>query len=280
MKRIFLTAFCALFALFATSGARACDERTACQIDGGEYFVALPKKWDASRPAPAVVFLHGYSDTAEAVMADEPLRTILSDAGVILIAPQGAKDARGVHTWSFPGGQSLPRNDVDFIVAVVKDAESRWPIDKKRLLASGFSVGGSMTWYVACSTQGVFAAYAPVAGAFWVPEPERCKSGPLSLRHVHGLTDQTVPMKGRTLRGGAMQQGDVMKSFGVLKKEDACPDAPTRTERKDALICETWAASDCGSARELMLCLHDGEHITEARWILDAMHWLDGLAGK
>jgi polyhydroxybutyrate depolymerase len=224
--------------------------------------------------------LHGYSDSAEAVMADGPLRTTLSEAGVILIAPQGAKDARGVHTWSFPGGQSLPRNDVDFVAAVVKDAESRWPIDKKRLLASGFSVGGSMTWYVACATQGVFAAYAPVAGAFWVPEPERCKSGPVSLRHVHGLTDQTVPMQGRILRGGAMRQGDVMKSFNILKSENACSDTPTRIESKDALTCETWAAADCASARELVLCLHTGEHIIEASWILDAMRWLDRLAVK
>jgi polyhydroxybutyrate depolymerase len=213
-------------------------------------------------------------------MSDAPLRTQLSDAGVILIAPQGALDPRGVHTWSFPGGQSLPRDDVAFISSVVKDAERRWPIDKKRLLASGFSVGGSMVWYVACATKDVFAAYAPVAGAFWAPEPERCAAGPISLRHVHGTADKTVPMKGRVLRGGAMRQGDVMKSFGVLKAEDACPAAPTRTERKDALTCETWSAASCGSGRELVLCLHGGEHEIEAGWVLDGVHWLDGLAGK
>lgn len=135
-----------------------------------------------------------------------------------------------------------------------------------------------MTWYVACATQGVFAAYAPVAGAFWAPEPVRCKGGPVSLRHVHGLTDPIVPMKGRALRGGALRQGDVMKSFEVLKTEDACPAAPTRTEQKDQLTCQTWAAASCGSGRELMLCLHNGEHEIEAGWILDAVRWLDGLA--
>ena len=259
--------------------ASACDAQTPCVVDGGEYLVALPKTSNGSGPAPAVVFLHGYSGSAEGVMADEPLRTLLSDAGVILIAPQGAKNARGAQSWSFPGGQSLPRDDVAFITAVVKDAESRWPIDKKRLRGSGFSAGGSMTWYVACATQGLFAAYAPVAGAFWAPEPVRCKGGPVSLRHVHGLTDQTVPMKGRILRGGAMRQGDVMKSFEVLKTEDACPAAPTRTEQKDSLTCQTWSAASCGSGRELMLCLHNGEHEIEAGWILDAVHWLDGLAG-
>ena len=41
---------------------------------------------------------------------------------------------------------------------------------------------------------------APVAGAYWEPLPETCPSGPMSLRHVHGLADPTVPMKGRSFQ--------------------------------------------------------------------------------
>jgi polyhydroxybutyrate depolymerase len=255
----------------------ACDARTPCAVDGGEYFVSLPEGWNGRDPAPLVVFFHGYNGSAEDVMSDEPLRRLLSEAGAILVAPQGAVDQRSVHTWSFPGGQKLPRDDFAFVADVVKDARKRWPIDARRTLASGFSVGGSMVWYIACKMPETFAGFAPVAGAFWAPEPESCK-GPVSLRHVHGLADHTVPMAGRTLRGGAMRQGDVMKSFGVWKKEDACPAAPARTETNGALTCQTWPASACGAGRELVLCLHPGEHEIEANWVLDGVHWLDGLA--
>jgi polyhydroxybutyrate depolymerase len=278
MRRILFAALSAWISLGQyPSHAMACDARTPCTVDGGEYFVSLPNGWNGRDPAPLVVFFHGYSGSAEDVMSDEPLRRSLSHAGAILVAPQGAVDQRGVHTWSLPGRPKLPRDDFAFVADVMKDVRKRWPIDARRTLASGFSVGGSMVWYIACTTPETFAGYAPVAGAFWAPEPESCK-GPVSLRHVHGRADNTVPMAGRTLRGGAMRQGDVMKNFGVLKKEDACPAAPARTDTNGALTCQTWPAASCGAGRELVLCLHPGEHEIEANWVLDGVHWLDGLA--
>ena len=256
--------------------AAACDLQTPCAVEAGEYFVSLPQGWNGRAPLPVVVFFHGYNGSAEAVMADAPLVKALSDAGVALVAPQGQKDARGVRSWSFPGGQKLARDDFAFVARVRADVAARWPIDPTRTLASGFSVGGSMVWYIACRTPKLFAAYAPVAGAFWSPEPEACAE-PVSLRHIHGANDQTVPMKGRTLRGGAMIQGDVMKSFEMLKRLDACPAPPERTEKTGALSCQTWPSSSCGSGRELVLCLHNGEHEIEHGWVLDATKWIATL---
>ena len=31
-----------------------------------------------------------------------------------------------------------------------------------------------------------FAAYAPIAGAFWLPMPANCPGGPVNLSHIHG----------------------------------------------------------------------------------------------
>lgn len=261
------------------SMAFACDSQMPCSVEDGEYFISLPKSWNGRDPLPAVVFFHGYSGSAEAVMADATLVAALSDDGVALIAPQGAKDARGVHTWSFPGGQTLERDDFAYVDRVRKDMAARWPIDPARTLASGFSVGGSMVWYVACRTPKLFAAYAPVAGAFWSPEPETCVA-PVSLRHIHGLKDQTVPMVGRVLRGGAMRQGDVMKSFSTLKALDQCPPSPARSAQAGPLTCETWPARTCGSGQELILCLHDGEHDIEADWVRDSARWLVTLGPR
>lgn len=261
----------------ACASAKACDSQTPCMVDGGEYFVSLPQKWNGRDPLPVVVFFHGYNGSADAVMADEPLVRALSDAGVALVAPQGQKDSRGVRTWSFPRGQTLERDDFAFVERVRADIAARWPIDPARMLASGFSIGGSMVWYIACRTPKLFAGYAPIAGAFWSPEPDTCAE-PVSLRHIHGMNDQTVPMKGRTLRGGAMKQGDVMKNFATLKQVDACPVSPATTTKSGALTCETWPARTCGSGRELILCLHDGEHEIEAGWVLDGAKWLATIA--
>jgi polyhydroxybutyrate depolymerase len=213
-------------------------------------------------------------------MGDAALGAALADAGILLVAPQGREDSRSKRSWSFPG-QSFPgRDDFAFVGHVLDDVQRRWPVDRGRVLASGFSIGGSMTWYVACLMPQRFTAFAPVAGAFWRPEPETCPGGPVSLRHVHGLADPMVPMQGRALGQSGLHQGDVLKGMSTWRKIDGCPEAPDRTERHGSLTCRTWSAQSCRSGRELVLCLHPGEHEIEAGWILDAFHWMDGLPAR
>jgi polyhydroxybutyrate depolymerase len=260
--------------------ASACDDHAPCTVEGGDYLARPPVGWDGKSPLPTVVFFHGYSGSAEGVMADADLARAMSQAGVLLVAPQGMQDARGTRTWSFPGAAHLARDDFAFVGRVVDDVEKRWPVDTRRLLASGFSVGGSMVWYIACRMPQRFAGFAPVAGAFWVPEPEDCPGGPVDLRHVHGLADQTVPMKGRSLRNGTLKQGDVLHGMTTWRRIDGCPDAPSREEAMGALTCRTWSAGACSSGRELVLCLHPGEHEIEAGWVLDGVRWLDDLASR
>jgi polyhydroxybutyrate depolymerase len=281
MKHLCRSLSALIYFTFGIAGAAmACDARTPCAVEGGEYLARVPTGWDGKSPLPAVIFFHGYAGSAEAVMADEDLARVISEAGVLLVAPEGIQDPRGMRTWSFPGAAHLSRDDFAFVARVVDDVEKRWPIDKRRLLASGFSVGGSMVWYVACRMPERFAGFAPVAGAFWVPEPETCPGGPVDLRHVHGLADQTVPMKGRSLRNGTLRQGDVLHGMSTWRRIDGCPDTPTREERMGALTCQTWSDKACSSGKELVLCLHQGEHEIEAEWVLEGVQWLDGLAAR
>jgi polyhydroxybutyrate depolymerase len=266
--------------LGAVAPAHACDDRTPCMIEDGEYFARLPPRWDGRSPLPAVVFFHGYSGSSEGVMADAALGATLADAGILLVAPQGRPENGSNRSWSFPGKTFPGRDDFAFVRHVLDDVERRWPIDRSRVLASGFSVGGSMTWYVACLMPDRFTAFAPVAGAFWRPEPDSCPGGPVSLRHVHGLADPMVPMQGRPLRGGALHQGDVLRGMATWRAIDGCREVPDAEERRGPLACRTWSAQSCRSNRELVLCLHPGEHEIEAGWILDAFHWMEGLPAK
>ena len=82
------------------------------------------------------------------------------------------------------------RDEAAYIRAVMADIKRRWPIDEARTLASGFSRGASMVWNVACYTGDLFAGFAPIAGGFWRSTPADCPSGPVNLRHIHGLKDR------------------------------------------------------------------------------------------
>lgn len=253
--------------------ARACADKTPCAVANGFYLVRPPAGWDGRSPLPTAVFFHGYQGSAEGVMSDEGLGQTLSDLGVMLVAPNGADT-----TWSFPGKLRDGRDDFAFVNAVLDDVETRFPVDRQRLFATGFSVGGSMTWTVACQMGRRFAAYAPIAGAFWDPLPDACPGAPFSLRHVHGLADQTVPMKGRSLRGGAFRQGDVLEGMRRLRRFDGCPEEPSATQTRGTMVCRTWSASACKSGRELVLCLHPGGHEIEPGWVAESYRWVDALA--
>ena len=258
----------------------ACDPGTPCRIEveGGDYLASVPAAWDGHSSLPTVVFLHGYSQSAAEILADPKLVGGLSQAGVLLVVPDGQKAASGVLTWSFPGAPSLPRDDFAFLSRVVDDVTSRWPVDRARLLASGFSVGGSMIWYVACRMPERFAGFAPISGAFWMPEPETCPGGPVDMRHVHGMDDHTVPMKGRSLRGGLYRQGDVLHGMATWRRIDGCPETPTRTQTQGRLVCQTWDAKTCSSGHELQVCLHGGDHELDPEFVMDGVRWLAARA--
>jgi polyhydroxybutyrate depolymerase len=251
----------------------ACDATTPCTVENGFYLVRPPTGWDGKSPLPTAVFFHGYHGSAVDVMADEGLGKALSDLGVMLVAPNGNQT-----NWSFPGKMQQGRDDFRYVDAVLDDVEKRFPVDRKRLFATGFSVGGSMVWNIGCQMGQRFAAYAPIAGAFWDPLPTECPGAPISLRHVHGLADGTVPMKGRVLGQGRFRQGDVLESVRRLRVMDGCPDEPTSTEATGTLNCQTWSAKACRSGREVVLCLHPGEHEIEPGWVAAGYRWVDGLA--
>jgi polyhydroxybutyrate depolymerase len=274
LKHHFVTVSCLLFGLaLGPAPAVACNAEVACPVAEGSYLVRPPSVWDGRAMLPVIVFFHGAFSDAKDTMARVDLRKAADDVGALLVAADGLNK-----NWSFPGKQSNARDDFAYVAHVLDDVERRFPVDKTALLASGFSVGGSMTWYVACFLAARFTAFAPVAGAYWEPLPQTCPSGPVSLRHVHGLADPTVPMKGRSLRGGQFKQGDVLESFRRLRARAGCGETPDKVETRGDMTCQMFSAKTCSSGREVVLCLHPGEHEVAGEWVADGFRWMKALA--
>jgi polyhydroxybutyrate depolymerase len=178
---------------------------------------------------------------------------------VALIAPRGEETS-----WNLPGAMPGGRDDVAFIRSVADDAAARFGLDRNRMMVAGFSVGGSMTWYVACAEGRGFAGYAPIAGAFWEPYVAECRSPLPEIRHVHGRTDGTVPLAGRKLSFAT--QGDTFRSFALLGELSGCGEGLSEAERDGDLTCYRQT---CGGAVQ-ELCLHAGGHSVRPEWIARA----------
>src|SRR5271166_1052868 len=251
--------------------AQRCEADLPCLVQGGAYLVRPPAGWDGRSALPAIVFFHGWMQSAGDVMRDEAMARVMSDLGILLVAPEGAG-----HTWSFPGSPGHFRDEFAFIRAVVDDVELRFPVNKQRLWASGFSQGGSMVWYAACFLGDRFAAFVSVAGDFWEPAPSSCPSGPASILHIHGLADETFPTSGRAVAEHA-HQGNLWQGWALWLRTDGCTSQPDRVDVLGDMTCQTWDAHSCSSARQLALCLHHGGHVFDAEWLREAYAWIAAL---
>jgi len=85
-------------------------------------------------------------------------------------------------------------DDVGFLRAFIRQLMNEFLIDPDRIYATGISKGGMMAYRLACEAPDLIAAIA-VVGATMVAE---CTSQPhkVAVMHIHGTSDQNVPMEG------------------------------------------------------------------------------------
>jgi len=264
--------------LAVAAGAAAddsCGVSSACAVEGGAYRVHLPAGWDGASPLPLVIYFHGWQASADGVISNEGLMRAADELGVLLVAPDGA-----AKTWSFPGSPARHRDETAFVARVLDDVEARYPVQPDRTVATGFSMGGSMAWFVACDLGDRFAGFVPVAGAYWDPIPTDCAAPVPNLIQIHGTTDTVVPMAGRPIRE-IYRQSDVGASLKTWRDRAGCEPVPAPLEMGE-LVCERWRG--CGD-RLLELCTHPGGHMIKPEWVVDGyrvlMRHLDaGADGK
>lgn len=242
-------------ALLWAGVAAACGVETRCVVGDRHYHIHLPD--GAATPKGALVFAHGYRGTARGVVRNPSLQRFTQERGLALIALKSLGD-----DWALPGAPDGVAQDAGaelaYVDAVVEDAVARFGIDPNRLVASGFSAGGMMTWTLACRRSERFAGFIPVAGVFWRPIPERCDGRAANVVHVHGDGDGVVPLRGRRI--GAAHQGEVAAVLTMYARYAGHDDGETKrygeltcVERKNA----TGAILD--------FCLFPGGHELQAR---------------
>jgi polyhydroxybutyrate depolymerase len=259
-----------LMALLVSAGSRAADPCPgACSVELGEYSASLP---EGAGPFPVLLHLHGMGGSGRGVARGGTARAALR-RGYALIAPTGWQpSSRHPKNWGVADGRDYTRDDIAFLRQVLDDAASRWPIDRERVLLSGFSRGGSMVWDVACRAPDLARAFAPVAGAFWDRLPERC-ARPVDLFHTHGWLDRTVPLEGRRLADGTLTQGDVWASLFILREINGCTARQPKTSRvKDGNWWRHW--TDCRAGR-IDLMLHPGGHSLPKGWVDRSIDWFE-----
>jgi polyhydroxybutyrate depolymerase len=242
-----------------------------CKLANGTYHIVLPE--GATGPIPAVLLLHGYGGEGVGTIRNKGMVNLMLSRGYAVIAPDGQpRDNGNGRSWDFHPERPATRDETAFLIAVADDAAAKYGLDRDKMLLAGFSIGGSMTSYVACAAPAAFAAYAPVAGSFWRPHPAACE-GPVRLHHTHGTADQTVPLLGREIAPGFVQ-GNVFEAMEIWRQTNGCSETSAETAQSIYTV-QSWA--DCQTGTDLQFALHQGAHSIPKGWAQMALDWFEGL---
>ena len=127
-------------------------------------------------------------------------------------------------------------------------------LDPSKLVFTGFSAGGMMTWTIACGMAERFAGFIPMSGTFWAPVPPDCTAPPTNIVHIHGTQDGVVPLSGRAI--GATRQGDVDQALAMYGRHGGFGESQASYTVSDM----TCTPRGNGGGNILELCLFDGGH--------------------
>lgn len=261
----------------ASAGVACGATDTPCETALGSYLIALPDGAAPKDGYPALVFFHGAGGSGARTLNNTAMVTAFTAAGFAVIAPDGLPrpNSRFGPGWSFLPQRPAQRDEAAFTAGMIADSVIRHGVDADRVLMSGFSIGGSLVWYLACANPGIAAAYAPVGGAFWRPLPRDC-AGPVRMLHTHGWRDRVVPLEGRPLRSGEIYQGDVFAGLEVMRRTNDCTGL-----RADEFITDDrfWRRiwTECTPTSALEFALHTGGHAIPKGWAQMAIDWFSAL---
>ena len=150
-------------------------------VNGRTYEIHLPGNHAPDKPVAVVIVLHGGGGNAANAERMSGMSTKADKEGFIAVYPNGtaARPNGQLLTWNAWRccGAALDRkvDDVSFIRSVVDDVARHYPVDRKRIYATGLSNGGMLSYRLGCEAGDLFAAIAPVAGAL---NSYDCTSGP------------------------------------------------------------------------------------------------------
>jgi predicted esterase len=170
------------------------------------YRVFVPTKYDAAKPMPLVVALHGMGGDENSYFTNYDNGIIKREAearGYLVVCPKG----RG--TASMYAGDA-EKDVMDVLAAMKRD----YNVDADRVYLTGHSMGGYGTWSIAPKYPDMFAALAPIAGGGNPQTLSKIKHIPQIV--IHGDKDPTVPVeRSRVMVKAAQELGIKIKYLEV-----------------------------------------------------------------
>ena len=232
-------------------------------IGSRKYIVYVPDTYKGDKPVPLLVDYHPINGSADMRSGDALYENVTHDDAVIIIYPEGEESPMQ----GFMGGYARAWNvgpcctdadDITFSRKFIEATRKEAYIDGTRIYATGFSMGGGMSNYVACFMADIYAAVAPAA--FDLAE-EVVKGGgchpvrPIPIMNFRGTSDGIVKYNGgqdETVPGKPITFLGAQKNFTTWASINGC----TGNSSKDSDGCDVYGT--CNGGVKVALCVDKG----------------------
>jgi polyhydroxybutyrate depolymerase len=194
---------------------------------------------------PLVLVLHGGGGNAGYAESMTGFTAKAEKEGFIVVYPEGTGQFRKRRlTWN-AGHCCGPAmdwrvDDVGFIGALIDRLLVDYPVDPRRIYATGMSNGGMMTHRLGIELSDRLAAIAPVVATLF--GDERPPPHPVSALMINGLLDTSVPSEGGPPGGRFPSAWDGTPTIPALEQAafwaeaDGCSGEPDRTDQGPYLV--------------------------------------------
>jgi predicted peptidase len=162
------------------------------------YAISIPPNYSPTTPVPLVLALHFGVGGGNAAGAGRDVVRILvgpalAELGAIIVAPDSVRG-----DWSTLENEEGVSELLDVILA-------RYSIDRKKVVITGFSMGGAGSWHLAEKFPGRFTAAIPVSGR----PPAYASGWRLPVFAIHSRDDQVMPFGPTEVRIAELQKAGV-----------------------------------------------------------------------
>jgi polyhydroxybutyrate depolymerase len=258
------------------------------QVKDGDrpFTLHVPDSYDASKPTPLVILLHGYTATGAGQESYFKLTPESDKHGFLYAYPDGLVDPMHNHYWNATDAccdlYGSKVDDSTYLSNLIKLVEQKYNVDARRVYLTGHSNGAFMTFRMACDHADQIAAIAALNGAMWQDVSKCQPSTAVSILDVRSTADQTI------MYAGGHIVNNTYPSAASTDKDwlgfDHCAATPTKAPALDLVLdlpgAETTVArytTGCtaGSTVETWT-INGGTHIPDfgSNWAPDVITWL------
>ena len=143
---------------------------TEKMVDGflRRWWTYIPTGFNPDNKYPLIIGMHGGSNDAAAFIGDSRWNDAAEAYGLIVVFPMAYPCPLSAMNWipvpiwnQYTVSPDDAPNDVSFIKKVIEITEQNYPIDDKKIFATGHSNGAGMTWRLGLDVPESFTAIGP-----------------------------------------------------------------------------------------------------------------------